>query len=88
MNKSRLQELVLSLLEQGKEGEYWDFKQEWHEKIEDLLKDIICFTNNTQVQVKICKKYPDLFIFNTYADQRSRLAGEILLLFLQKVTEK
>ena len=45
MNKSRLQELVLSLLEQGKEGEYWDFKQEWHEKIEDLLKDIICFAN-------------------------------------------
>lgn len=31
--------------EQGKEGECWDFKQEWHENIEDLIKDIICLTN-------------------------------------------
>ena len=22
-----------------------DFKQEWHEKMEDLIKDIICFAN-------------------------------------------
>ena len=40
-----MHELVFSLLEKGKEGDYWDFKQEWHEKIEDLLKDIICFAN-------------------------------------------
>ena len=45
MNNSDLQELVLSLMEQGKEGEYWDFKQEWHDDIADLLKDIICFAN-------------------------------------------
>lgn len=30
---------------QGKEGVFWDFKQEWHENIEDLIKDIICFAN-------------------------------------------
>ena len=46
MNNSDLQELVLSLMEQGKEGEYWDFKQEWHDDIADLLKDIICFANS------------------------------------------
>lgn len=45
MEKIEMQELVFSLLEKGKEGDYWDFKQEWHEKIEDLLKDIICFAN-------------------------------------------
>lgn len=45
MNNSELQELVLSLMEQGKEGEYWDFKQEWHDDTADLLKDIICFAN-------------------------------------------
>lgn len=33
------------LIEKGKEGEFWDYKQEWHEKISDLLKDIICFAN-------------------------------------------
>ena len=27
------------------ESEQWDFKQEWHSKIEDLIKDIICFAN-------------------------------------------
>lgn len=45
MEKIEMHELVFSLLEKGKEGDYWDFKQEWHEKIEDLLKDIICFAN-------------------------------------------
>ena len=30
---------------QGKEGPCWDFKQEWHSQIEDLIKDIICFAN-------------------------------------------
>lgn len=33
------------LIGKGKEGEYWDYKQEWHEKMPDLLKDIICFAN-------------------------------------------
>lgn len=37
--------LVRLFLEQGKEGDCWDFKQEWHEKTEDLIKDIICFAN-------------------------------------------
>lgn len=45
MNNSELKELVLSLMERGKEGEYWDFKQEWHDDIADLLKDIICLAN-------------------------------------------
>lgn len=38
-------QIVQHCLQQGKEGEYWDFKQEWHKKIQDLLKDIICFAN-------------------------------------------
>ena len=37
--------LVEFFLEQGKEGVCWDFKQEWHSKIEELIKDIICFAN-------------------------------------------
>ena len=38
-------QIVQHCLQQGKEGEYWDFKQEWHKRIQDLLKDIICFAN-------------------------------------------
>lgn len=38
-------ETIEILLSKHKEGDYWDFKQEWHEKIEDLVKDIICFSN-------------------------------------------
>lgn len=47
MRYSRLPitELISYFLLQGKEGEFWDFKQEWHANIEDLLKDIICFAN-------------------------------------------
>ena len=28
------------------EGEYWDFKKEWHINKADLLHDIICMANN------------------------------------------
>lgn len=37
--------LILHLISSKKEGDYWDFKQEWHDKQEDLIKDIICFCN-------------------------------------------
>ncbi len=40
-----IEELIRWFLEQGKEGDCWDFKQEWHENIADLVKDIICFAN-------------------------------------------
>lgn len=32
--------LIRFFLEQGKEGDCWDFKQEWHENIADLIKDM------------------------------------------------
>ena len=31
-------ETIEILLSKHKEGDYWDFKQEWHEKIEDLVQ--------------------------------------------------
>lgn len=40
-----MKNLIRFFLEQGKEGDCWDFKQEWHENIADLIKDIICFAN-------------------------------------------
>lgn len=43
-------ETIETLLSKHKEGAYWDFKQEWHEKIEDLMKDIICFSNTPHDQ--------------------------------------
>ena len=42
----RLLDIVTRGLEEG-ENEYFDFKREWHEKIGELIKDIICFTNAT-----------------------------------------
>ena len=41
----QLSQIIEFFLSQGKEGECWDFKQEWHEDISDLLKDIVCFAN-------------------------------------------
>ena len=38
-------QLVKFFLREGKEGECWDFKQEWHESMASLIKDIICFAN-------------------------------------------
>lgn len=46
-DNERLKETILKLLEQKQENEYFDIKLKWHEKIEDLIKDIICFSNTT-----------------------------------------
>ena len=40
-----LEELIKYLLTQHRETDFWDVKQEWHEHVEDLIKDIICFAN-------------------------------------------
>lgn len=45
MNDLPLDRIVEILAAKGREGEYWDYKQEWHENMADLLKDIICFAN-------------------------------------------
>ena len=38
--------IIKELISLKQEGEYWDFKREWHKKNSDLLHDIICFANN------------------------------------------
>ena len=40
-----MNQLVAHFLEQGKEGVCWDFKQEWHSEMSELIKDIICLAN-------------------------------------------
>ena len=41
-----LKEEIQSLILLGAEGEYWDFKEKWHENKASLLHDIICMANN------------------------------------------
>lgn len=41
-----LREEISELISLGTEGDYWDFKQEWHDNNSDLLIDIICMANN------------------------------------------
>lgn len=43
--------IIEILINKGHEGEYWDYKQEWHINMEDLLKDIICFANTPRYRV-------------------------------------
>lgn len=40
-----LTDLVKLCISRGHEGDFWDFKQEWHKDIPALIKDIICFVN-------------------------------------------
>lgn len=37
---------ILPLLQAKREGPYWDFKKQWHDKKEKLLLDIIAMANN------------------------------------------
>lgn len=41
---------VKQLIGLQQEGEYWDFKKEWHQNKADLLHDIICMANNLSNQ--------------------------------------
>lgn len=40
-----LTDLVKLCIGRGHEGDFWDFKQEWHKDMPALIKDIICFVN-------------------------------------------
>lgn len=42
MDMISFKEEVLRLIAFRQEGEYWDFKKEWHKNKSDLLHDIIC----------------------------------------------
>lgn len=37
---------IIKLIESHREGDYWDFKQQWHANNADLLHDIICMANS------------------------------------------
>lgn len=43
--KPELYHKILTLINKKSEGEYWDYKQEWHSDNERLLLDILCFAN-------------------------------------------
>lgn len=48
VEKSKRQELIellFTCLETKRENDFFDMKLKWHEKIDDLIKDIICFSN-------------------------------------------
>lgn len=44
--KENLKELILLLISSKREGEYWDFKEQFHKNNASLLHDIICMANN------------------------------------------
>ena len=46
MNNLYLQSEILELIERRAEGDYWDFKQQWHSNHADLIHDIICMANS------------------------------------------
>lgn len=43
---STFEDKIFELIQLKQEGEYWDFKRQWHENKADLLHDIICMANN------------------------------------------
>ncbi|UII55669.1 ATP-binding protein [Cytobacillus spongiae] len=43
--RGNFEEKIYKLISKKTEGEYWDFKQEWHKDNERLLHDILCFAN-------------------------------------------
>ena len=46
MSEDSIKNEIYQLIELRTEGDYWDFKQQWHENKAELVHDIICFANN------------------------------------------
>ena len=46
MSFDNLEQDISSLIDLDAEGDYWDFKEKWHDNNADLLHDIICMANN------------------------------------------
>lgn len=46
MENIKLEQEIWELIECHTEGEYWDFKRQWHSNNADLLHDIICMANS------------------------------------------
>lgn len=38
-------EIISDLIDRGYEGDFWDYKEEWHSENEKLIHDILCFSN-------------------------------------------
>ena len=41
-----LKHKIINLIQEKREGSYWDFKAEYHKDKAELLHDIICLSNN------------------------------------------
>lgn len=42
-----LNHIIKELIDLGYEGDYWDYKQKWHRNKEELMRDILAFTNTS-----------------------------------------
>ena len=47
----RIRNDVPGLISRKREGSYWDFKREWHDRNPALLHDILCLANNLENDV-------------------------------------
>ena len=48
--QTKLCNIISELISSGKEGQYWDFKEQWPDDKMDIIKDIICMANNLNNQ--------------------------------------
>ena len=46
MENEKLLQIVTALIDSKMEGEYWDFKLDFHDNKAELLHDILCMANN------------------------------------------
>ena len=67
MDMISFREEILQLIAFRQEGEYWDFKKEWHKNKSDLLHDIICMANKMCIRDRSKPvKVSTLFRFRDY----------------------
>lgn len=45
-NSKNLSDNIYNLLQLKHEGDFWDFKKQWHENLAELVHDIICMANS------------------------------------------
>lgn len=88
LDNKQLKNLVTSLLNKGKEGDFWDFKEDWYSKKHELLKDILCFANTVHSSdcYIIIGVTNDLVVKGIQASDKVRYKQADLLDFLSNIS--
>lgn len=81
-------DVIIKLISSKCEGGYWDFKKQWYKNNDDMLFDIICFSNNLENRdcyIIIGVDESDNYSINDITGDPNRKTNAQLISFLKSI---